>query len=252
VNAPADIEVHGRTREVARDVVLRPEPERLWASRHQRATPNTPASAGVQGLFNAGAGGAVAAAAHAPIARDPADVRGNTLYYAKGVFGNSYGYIWWIPLHNFVLRHFWQTLGAADTLAAMTLTLLLIGALLLLYGFLRALKEAQTATTNVRAAATAGGAPHAFRPSHGTTPLNAAPASLFGPLPADANGNGGVATTQASAAPAPPVVGNSSLGIYHRPGCDWVAKIAPRQRADFDSADAARAARFRPCRVCKP
>jgi methylphosphotriester-DNA--protein-cysteine methyltransferase len=49
-----------------------------------------------------------------------------------------------------------------------------------------------------------------------------------------------------------PVVGNSSLGIYHLPGCDWVAKIAPRQRADFDTADAARAARFRPCRVCKP
>ncbi|HEX8355261.1 MAG TPA: Ada metal-binding domain-containing protein [Pyrinomonadaceae bacterium] len=262
MTAPADVDVRGRTREVAREDARRPEPERRWAapSRYS-ATPNTPASAGFQGLFNAGPGGALAAPAPAPVARDPADVRGNTLYYAKSVFGNSYGYIWWIPLHNFLLRHVWLAFGARDTFAGMVLTFIFIGVLLLLYGLLRALKEAQTAT-NAHAAVTAGGTPHTFglpRPA-ATPPAAAAPAppSLFAPPPAAAHAPSPAAThatlpgaAQASAV-ARPVVGNSSLGIYHLPDCGWAAKIAPRRRADFDSADAARDARFRPCQVCKP
>src|SRR5215204_4352806 len=76
MTAPADVEVRGRTREVARGAVGRPEPETPWtARRQQRATPTTPASASFQGLFNTSSGGALAAAA-APVVRDPADVRG--------------------------------------------------------------------------------------------------------------------------------------------------------------------------------
>ncbi|HEX6183756.1 MAG TPA: Ada metal-binding domain-containing protein [Pyrinomonadaceae bacterium] len=252
MNAPADVEVRGRTREVAREVVMRPDSERLWASRHQRATPMTPASGGFQGLFNTQAGGALAASAPGTVARDPADVRGNTLFYAKSVFGNSYGYIWWIPLHNFVLRHVWLAFGASDTVAGMLLTFIFLSVLLLLYGFLRALKEAQApAAPAAIAAGAAGAAPNLFGPTRAATPLGTpAPASLFAPAPAAVTGGAG-ATPSASSATRP-VVGNSSLGIYHLPGCDWVAKIAPRQRADFDSPDAARAAHFRPCRVCKP
>jgi hypothetical protein len=249
MTAPAEVDVRGRTREVAREVVLSPEPERFWTQQgRQRATPNTPASASVQGLFNQHAGGALAGQGAGAVARDPSDVGGNTLYYAKNVFGDSYGYIWWIPLHSFALRPVWLSFGVVDSAAAMLLTLTLLAALLLLYGFLRALREAQTAAGGAAPGA-AGHAPHSFGPRHAAAPLAAhapAPASLFGPSPAPPP-----AATPA-AAPARPVVGNSSLGIYHLPGCDWVTKIAPRQRADFDSSDAARAARFRPCRVCKP
>ncbi len=246
MSAPADVEVRGRTREVAREALGQPEPSRPWASKRQRATPTTPASASFQGLFNASAGGALAAPTPAAIARDPADVSGNALYYAKSIFGNSYGYIWWIPLHNFFLRHVWAAFGAGDTVAGMVLTFIVLSGLLLFYGFARAIYEAESATP-VTAAAGAGG-PHAFQPTHVVTPVNTpAPASLFAPAPA-----GDAAVAPQSSAAARPVVGNSSLGIYHVPGCDWVAKIDRRQRAEFDSPDAARAARFRPCRVCKP
>ncbi|HEX8500950.1 MAG TPA: Ada metal-binding domain-containing protein [Pyrinomonadaceae bacterium] len=249
MTAPAEVEVRGRTREVSRDVLREPEPERLWASRHRRPTPNTPASATVQGLFNSSAGAAPAA-----VVRDPADVGGNTLFYAKNVFGNSYGYIWWIPLHNFWLQNFWGAFGVTDTLAGMLLTFVLLSALLLVYGFVRALKEAQAASGAPAAAGAGGGGPaaRAFRTPHAATPLPApAPASLFGPAPAQTP----AAPKQSTPDPLPAmkqVVGNSSLGIYHLPGCEWVARIARRQRADFDSPDAARAAHFRPCRVCQP
>lgn len=268
MTAPAEVEVRNRTREVARAVAVpSPEPERLWdmAKSRERATPNTPAAAGFQGLFN---GGALAASAPAPVVRDPSDVAGNTLHHAKSVFGNSYGYIWWIPLHNFLLRPVWMAFGAGDTVGGMILTFIFIASLLFLYGFLRALKEAQTAQNAPAIAGAAAGAPHAFGTPGGATPLGApTPASLFGPTPAP---NRTPAQTPASAqrpaapptrppdpaappnAVARPVVGNSALGIYHLPDCAWVAKITPKQRADFDSPDAASAARFRPCHVCKP
>ncbi|HEX8281871.1 MAG TPA: Ada metal-binding domain-containing protein [Pyrinomonadaceae bacterium] len=272
MTAPAEVEVHSRTREVARASVPQSEPERLWATRHQqRATPNTPAAAGFQGLFNSGPGGAFAAAAPAPVVRDPSDVAGNTLHHAKSVFGNSYGYIWWIPLHNFALRHVWVAFGAGDTVAGMILTFFVLATLLLIYGFLRALKEAQTAS-NTRAVAGAG-APNVFSSARAASPLGTpAPASLFGPTPAPTPTRATTRTQTSMPTPTPattptptpapaasryaagsrPVVGNSSLGIFHLPDCAWVAKITPKQRADFDSPDAARAARFRPCHVCKP
>jgi hypothetical protein len=270
MTAPAEVEVRNRTREVARAVAVpRPEPEKFWAEKaRERATPNTPAAAGFQGLFNAGAGGALSAPSPAPVVRDPSDVAGNTLHYARNVFGNSYGYIWWIPLHNFVLRPVWVAFGAGDTVGGMILTFIFIASLLFLYGFLRALKDAQTASNAPAIAGASAVAPHAFGAAGGATQLGApAPASLFGPTPTP---NGTPAQTPAPAPrqaapqtrpPAPaatpgaaarPVVGNSALGIYHLPDCAWVAKITPKQRADFDSPDAAAAARFRPCHVCKP
>ena len=267
MTAPAEVEVRNRTREVARAAVPQTEPERLWATRHQqRATPNTPAAAGFQGLFNTGAAGALAPNAPAPIVRDPSDVAGNTLHHAKSVFGNSYGYIWWIPLHNFMLRPVWQAFGAGDTVGGMLLTFIFIASVLFLYGFLRALKEAQSASNAPAIAGASAGAPHAFGTPGGATPLGApAPASLFGPTPtptraqtqtpASAQRPTPTRTHAPAASPnavARPVVGNSALGIYHLPDCEWVAKITPRQRADFDTPDSASAARFRPCHVCKP
>ena len=274
MTAPADVEVRSRTREVARARVPQTEPERLWTTRHQqRATPNTPAAAGFQGLFNAGA----ATQAATPVVRDPSDVLGNTFHYAKTIFGDSYAYIWWIPLHNFLLRPIWMALGAGDTIGGMLLTFLVFAAMLFAYGLIRAVLVLQAASNTPTALAAGGGAAaaQAFRPTRAATPLGTpAPVSLFGPNttpqatlnatssatpagPSSPPSSLAAAPTQArpaafAAGGARPVVGNSALGIYHLPDCDWVARIVPRQRADFDSPDAAGAARYRPCRVCKP
>jgi hypothetical protein len=208
MTAPAEVEVRSRTREVARAVAVpRQEAERFWSEKsRERATPNTPAAAGFQGLFNAGAGGALAASAPAPVVRDPSDVAGNTFHYAKSVFGNSYGYIWWIPLHNFLLRPVWLSFGAADTVAGMLLTFIFLASLLFLYGLLRALKDAQTASNAPAIAGASAGAPHAFGTQGGATPLGApAPASLFGPTPARTPTPAQTpASPQRPAAPPPP------------------------------------------------
>jgi hypothetical protein len=196
----------------------------------------------VQGLFNAqGAGSSKV------VTRDPADLRGNTFYFAKSAFGDSYGYIWWIPLHNFLLRYVWAALGA-EGFAGMMLTLLALLLILLFYGIFRAVYYAETATTT---ALPAGGAP-----APGVGP--AAPATLFAaPVPAPPptplfapNATG--APPPPGAVAARPVIGNRSLGIYHLPDCDWAARVAARQRTDFDSPTSALAAGYRPCRVCKP
>ncbi|HEX8719388.1 MAG TPA: Ada metal-binding domain-containing protein [Pyrinomonadaceae bacterium] len=242
MNAPPGLDVRGRTREVAPAAAPAPVPEGFWASRQrQRPSPQTPASQTVQSIFNAGPGGAVAAQRHArPAPRDPADLRGNTLFHAKNVFGNSYGYIWWIPLHNFLLRHLWLALGVGDTLAGMLLTFAMLLGLCLFYGLFRAVYEAESAPASAAGPAL-------------PLPLSGPPAAAGAPPPASLFG---AAAPAAAATPpqqaARPVVGNRSLNIYHLADCDWAAKITPRQRADFDSPAAARAAGFRPCRVCKP
>lgn len=251
MNAPADVEVRARTREVAR--APRPMPrdidDRLWPEKARREAPATPASATVQGLFNSQ--GASVPAHAAP--RDPADLRGNTFYFAKSAFGDSYGYIWWIPLHNFVLRYVWAAFGA-EGFGGMLLTLIALFVLLLFYGLFRAVYYAETATP-----ALAAGGTHVpgVGPARPATPLfaGAAPAApppppLFAPKATGA---------KAAATPPPPlsvaarpVIGNRSLGIYHLPDCDWAARVPARQRADFDSPTTALGAGYRPCRVCKP
>jgi hypothetical protein len=242
MNAPADVEVRTRTREVARaPQVVRGDT--YWpAPKTRRQTPATPESAAVQGLFNA-TGGAPAQVA----SRDPADLWGNTLYFAKSAFGDSYGYIWWIPLHNFLLRYVWAALGA-EGFAGMMLTLLVLFLLLLFYGIFRAVYYAETATT----ALPAGGTPVPGISPATTLFAGAAPATPPQPLFAPNAGVAANAAAQPAAVAANPVVGNRSLGIYHLPGCDWAARVAARQRADFDSPDSALAAGYRPCRVCKP
>ncbi|MBV9924456.1 MAG: hypothetical protein JOZ96_05390 [Acidobacteria bacterium] len=250
MNAPADMEVRARTREVARAPWPRGgEGQTQWRTpKRWRETPATPESAAVQGLFNAH--GAQAAAPVAP--RDPGDLTGNTLHFAKSAFGNSYGYIWWIPLHNFVLRYVWSAFGA-EGFAGMMLTLFALFLILLFYGLFRAVYYAETTT---QTALPAGGAP---APGLGPTPVAPSlfgkqgappPPPLFGPpkaAPAPSKPRPPVASAATR-----PVVGNASLGIYHLPDCDWALRVPARQRADFDSPAAANAAGYRPCKVCKP
>jgi hypothetical protein len=244
--------VSGRTREVERSAALGREPVTPWPPRSTwRSSPGQPQSAGAQTLFG-GAGGAPPVRV-AP--RDPADIRGNTLHYAKTLFGNTYGYIWWIPLHNFVLGDVWIALGAGPV-GGMLLSFLLIAGLFVLYGFLRSVYEAETATGVATAHAAAN-----LAAAQAAAPLNAAsPRPFFAPQPAATQAllsaqqkPAPAATPAAAQAAAPrPVVGNRSLGIYHLPGCGWADKIARHNRVEFDSPAPAQGAGFRPCHVCKP
>jgi methylphosphotriester-DNA--protein-cysteine methyltransferase len=39
---------------------------------------------------------------------------------------------------------------------------------------------------------------------------------------------------------------------YHKPACRWVAQITPDYRIKFATKDAAWAAGYKPCEVCRP
>jgi hypothetical protein len=255
VNAPADIEVTGRTREVARAAVFRGEHATPWPPKQPwRNTPSTPQSSSVQGIFNASAPLATTVAAQVK-PRDPSDIRGNTFHYAKSLFGSTYGYIWWIPLHNFLLGEVWGAFGAGPV-GGMLISFIFIFALFLFYGFFRAVYEAETATT--AAAVTAGVGASTLPPAHGGgAALNSASArTFFGAQGATTQPLYSNRQQQTPAPPASaalrPVIGNRSLGIYHLPDCEWVDKIARQNRVEFDSPAPAQNAGFRPCRVCKP
>ena len=47
-------------------------------------------------------------------------------------------------------------------------------------------------------------------------------------------------------------VGDFFTVVYHRPGCPKVGQIRDKNRADFDSNEAARQAGYRECEICKP
>jgi len=47
-------------------------------------------------------------------------------------------------------------------------------------------------------------------------------------------------------------VGSNQSDKYHYPTCRWAKKILPENRLCFASAEAARAAGYVPCGVCKP
>jgi hypothetical protein len=240
VTAPADIEVSGRTREVARDSVPRLEEERLWPPKPWRSAPTTPASASVRSIFNA-----PPARASQVAPRDPADIRGNTAYYAKNLLGQSYGYVWWILLHNFILDGLWTGLGVTWPFVGMFLSFALMSTLFVFYGLCRAIYDAETATPVTPSAGVT--APTRQRLSATFNHSTANPPALFAAAHSPA-----AAQSPTVAASLRPVVGNRSLGIYHLPDCNWAAKITLSQRTAFDSSAAAQSAGYRPCRVCAP
>jgi hypothetical protein len=237
ITAPADVEVGGRTREVARAAF---DFEAAPAGRGPRVRHKlgTPGATGFQTLFNSGG----VPAAQGPAALlDPEDLEGNTLEFARRAAGASYLYIWWILPHSIILKPLWAAFGVTGV-AAMFCTFLLLFAACLFYGFARAVYFAETAVRLT------GGA--------GPTPLSAPPPS--GAIPALSPATSLRVTTPARSAASPAgsvtdlFVGSRGLSIYHLPACEWAARIATRQRVDFDSAAAAQSAGYRPCRVCQP
>lgn len=237
-SAPAEAEAAAvgaaaasRTREVEREKALGRAPEVVFAARPRASAqpyPSTPASPTVQTIF--GSSGAPAAAAPGQPA-DPTDIQANTLWYAKTALGNTYAYIWWLPLHNIILSYTWKAFGITGV-GSVLLTFLVLSTAFLLYGFVRAARAAESA-----GGPHVGGAPSPYAAPRAFNSWGAAPAA---PPP------------MMMATGLSPVVGNGSLMIYHRPGCAWTGKIPAARRQDFVSADAARAAGFRPCHVCAP
>ncbi|MBC7345230.1 MAG: thermonuclease family protein, partial [Clostridia bacterium] len=47
-------------------------------------------------------------------------------------------------------------------------------------------------------------------------------------------------------------IGNASSKKFHRPDCEWAAKIASKNRVEFTTREAAIAAGYEPCKVCRP
>jgi hypothetical protein len=48
------------------------------------------------------------------------------------------------------------------------------------------------------------------------------------------------------------IVASRIRNVYHRSTCEWARKMSYRNRLQFGSSAAARAAGYRPCRVCRP
>jgi micrococcal nuclease len=81
-----------------------------------------------------------------------------------------------------------------------------------------------------------------------TVPPNVRYANLFVKLEAEAReGKKGLW----AAAPAK-YVGNANSKKFHRPECEWGAKIAPQNRVEFATREAAVQAGYEPCGSCKP
>ncbi|MEW6274942.1 MAG: Ada metal-binding domain-containing protein [Bacillota bacterium] len=47
-------------------------------------------------------------------------------------------------------------------------------------------------------------------------------------------------------------VGSAQSNIYHYPSCEWAKKIKPGNQVWFSSPEEAKAAGYRPCKVCRP
>lgn len=85
------------------------------------------------------------------------------------------------------------------------------------------------------------------RPAPSVVPSPSSPVRpIPRPVTASLPGARGAYTSQAS------LVGSKIRLIYHEPSCKWARKISFRNRVQFSSVTAAKAAGYRPCGVCSP
>jgi hypothetical protein len=234
MTAPAEVEVGGRTREVARAAVAVAEPNPDWTRGRHRRQPSAVQSGTVQTIFGA-----------RPVkagvtALDPSNIGGNTLEYAKRAVLDTYSYCWLLPLHNMFFEPFWE--GAGFMRGNIIFTMIFLAAVFMFYGLARAFYEAETALPRGTALPPQ---PASATPLHTTATAPALPGAQAAAAPLFGVGAQAAASAQR-------VVGNRSLNIYHLPACVWADRIAARHRADFDSPASADAAGYRACRVCDP
>jgi len=236
MTAPAEVSIAGRTREVVRAELPPTAKQPEWRPARERLTPTTFSSNTVQTLFSAAP---INTPAAPPL--DPADIWGNTRRYARELRGKS-GVEWWwwggVVLVNILVP---EVFGPTVFFVLCIFTLLFVAACLT-YGYLHALRDAETASG---ANQLPGGTTSVFTAARNNRLLAnqfASPPPLFA-----ANRPASAVNTVGA-----PVVGNRSLSIYHQPQCAWADKITAQHRANFDTPAAAQAAGYRPCRVCTP
>lgn len=239
--APEGLEVGERTREAARTEPAPAETRPDWTRGRETRSPAELSSNTIQTIF----GAAPAPAAAPPL--DPSDIVGNTLHYAKQSLGRTYGYFWWLPVHNFFGGPIWSVTFGVGGDAALMLTLVLFAVAYLLFGLARALYAAETTTGAAWALSITPPAAPAPLPAPAQPGLPAGNQSLLFGV-----GQTTSSVAQGASAGPPQVIGNRSLNIYHLPACVWVDRIAARSRSEFDSPASALQAGYRPCRVCLP
>lgn len=234
--APVGMEVQERTRE-ATDFAVEPVVyKNLWAPEETQAATVAASASAMPSITNTAA---------APVSnqppRNPLDIRTNTVCYARDLADRSYIYIWGLFLYRWVFSIF-ESFGIGIIAAGLLTLLVPIGGFLG-YGFVRAILDWSLASDDPQL--DSFGAPGVLSILQPAPPRRRAPAALSAPTPRPA-------ATLLPKANAPAVVGNSSLKIYHLPGCVWVKKISPQHSLQFASPSLADAEGYRPCKVCAP
>jgi hypothetical protein len=217
MTAPADLDAKTKTREVvhAQPVPAGPKWVPWQAKRAGSNVPSTPRSSTVQTIF-----GPPAAQGLPANVRDPHDVFRNTGAFAKELLGRTF--LWWY----WGLYLFLKFIGL-DFLYAFFIAILCLAAVNLTYGFIRAQRLARAALQSK--SPLSGSLPTVPAAPYWQQSMKAPPSSITLPEP---------------------IIGNAALSIYHRPDCDWVKHITPKNRISFSSRGDASSAGFKACQVC--
>lgn len=258
--APMDIEIAGRTREATPDetAALNAATQQWTPWQPQRSTrplPSSPGSNTVQSVFSTPTAAQAMAPAHFTPS-DPSDIARNTLGYAKEAFGKIAS-LWWFIL--FFLRWLPVLLFDVTELPAFILTVLFVVFAVFIYGFACAIIESRTALRAGHSSPglkVSAGGPTAL-PSGASASSSLpfwmrntpTPVAQTVPMPVVPSI---VQTPPAPAVPQYPIVGNRTLGIYHRQDCEWALKISSQNCVGFRSALAADTYGYHPCQVCAP
>ena len=168
---------------------------------------------------------------------------------SKAAVGNAKellvnGFLWWYWGVFIVL-----TILGLEFLYALPVAIVVVAAISMVYGFVRAYNDSQTSALNQsmfpsRAVATGrlpGGLPVASVVTSSMATIQqvrtAPPVTMKMPPQTSTRG---------------PIVGNRVLGIFHYIGCEWETKIVANNRVRFQSQLEAESAGYRACRICIP
>ncbi|HEX8071748.1 MAG TPA: hypothetical protein VF546_17490 [Pyrinomonadaceae bacterium] len=237
--APAEVEVANPTREAVQaappPAAVRPP---VWVRPARPAPPGsrvpaTPGSFAVQSVFSSTA---PLPARDLGLSNPPADLYElgqHALRHAREFARERKSFFWWyIGLYNF-LYIMGMPFGTA-----LLFTVLVLAAICVVYGVVRAMREPQPTLMN--AAGGTAALPYGAQP-YGAQASAAPQWTLMQPAPQP---------TQPQTVVTRPLVGNLTLAIFHLDTCQWAQRIQPKNRVPFATPDAALAAGYRPCKVC--